>query len=49
MGDFNAVNNPLMDRTNNRLNSSKNKSKSNSWKPEIPLFPFLEDFGFIDI
>ena len=49
MGDFNAVNNSLMDRASNRLNLSKNKSKSNSWKLEIPLFPCLEDLGFIDI
>jgi len=49
MGDFNAVNNPLTDRTNNKSNISKNRPKPNSWKSEIPLFPCLEDLGFIDV
>jgi exonuclease III len=47
MGDFNAVNNPIKDRSSN-LEESMNKPKK-CWKPEIPLFPFLEDLGFSDI
>ena len=47
MGDFNATNCPTEDRSNNTT-SGKEKSQEN-WKPEIPLFPFLEDLGFIDI
>jgi hypothetical protein len=47
MGDFNAVNNPIVDRTSNRPETKK-QSKEN-WKPEIPLFPYLEDLDFVDI
>ena len=39
MGDFNAVNNPMVDRS----------TKKSDWKPEAPIFPYLEDSGFLDI
>jgi exonuclease III len=38
MGDFNAVNNPMLDRS----------SLKSSWEPEAPIFPFLEDLGYLD-
>ena len=45
MGDFNAVNNPIKDRTG----TSEKVPKKKNWRPEIPLFPYLEDLGFSDI
>ena len=42
MGDFNAVNNPQTDRLHKT-------TKPVSWKPEIEIFNFLDDWGFIDI
>ena len=44
MGDFNAANNPIVDRTNNTSTKT-----NNSWKPEISLFPYLEDLEFTDV
>ena len=49
MGDFNATNNPLIDRLSNQAEPSKTVRKRKSWKPEILLFSFLEDLGFLDI
>ena len=42
MGDFNAVSNPERDR-------SHQKANHNSWKPEIELYNFLEDWSFTDV
>ena len=47
MGDFNAANNPIKDRSNNATKLSKKPRES--WKPEILLFPYLEDLDFTDI
>jgi exonuclease III len=48
MGDFNAASNPQEDRSNKAESSKKAKTKK-SWKPEIPLFFFLEDLDFLDV
>ena len=42
MGDFNAVNNPQTDRSHKR-------NKPISWKPEIEIFNFLDDWAFVDV
>ena len=51
MGDFNAVNNPIEDRSNNVSIYSKSMSneRKRKWRPEIPLFSILEDLNLIDI
>ena len=50
MDDFNAVNNSLKDRSRkvaeNTMTPERSKEK---WKPEIQLFPTMEDLGFLDI
>ena len=42
MGDFNAVNNSQTDRPHKR-------NKPISWKPEIEIFNFLDDWAFVNI
>jgi ribonuclease HI/endonuclease/exonuclease/phosphatase family metal-dependent hydrolase len=42
MGDFNAASNPQTDRLHKA-------NKPISWKPEIEIFNFLEDWAFVDI
>ena len=51
MGDFNAVNNPIEDRSNNISIYSKSTSnkRKRKWRPEIPLFSILEDLNLVDI
>jgi exonuclease III len=53
MGDFNAVNEPLTDRSREQdvLPNESNQTRSPRclWKPEAQIFPFLEDLGFLDI
>jgi exonuclease III len=44
MGDFNAAYNPSEDRK-----STSKASFRSSWRPEIPLFNFLDEWDFIDI
>ena len=43
MGDFNTVYNPQTDR------SDTNKKGTASWRPEIGLFNFLDDWSFTDV
>jgi exonuclease III len=47
MGDFNAVNNPLTDRSSIARDLPNNPKRK--WKPESELFPYLEDIGFSDV
>ena len=47
MGNFNAANNPIIDRSNNSAETTKRANYS--WRPEISLFSYLEDLGFSDI
>ena len=42
MEDFNAANNPLIDRP-------YNSKLSNTWHPETEIFNFLTDWGFTDV
>ena len=53
MEDFNAVNNPIEDRSSTPETGTeaniKEKRIHKNWKPEIALFPFLEDLNFVDI
>jgi len=51
MGDFNAVNNPIEDRSNNSSTCSRSTSNTRKkrWRPEIQLFPILEDLNLIDV
>src|SRR5438876_5571179 len=47
MGDFNAANNPIVDRSNNSTEITKRTS--HSWRSEISLFLYLKDLGFSDV
>src|SRR5438477_13040002 len=47
MGDFNAANNPIVDRSNNSTKTTKRMS--HSWRLEISLFSYLENLGFSDV
>ena len=51
MGDFNAVNNPIEDRSNNSSTCSRSTSNTRKkrWRPEIQLFPILKDLNLIDV
>ena len=42
MGDFNAVVNPITDR-------SDNPERVHKWKPEAEIFNYLEYWGYTDI
>ena len=47
MGDFNAANNSIVDRSNNSTEITK--KTNHSWRSEISLFSYLEDLGFSDV
>ena len=59
MGDFNATNNPMEDRSehiysstsippNPNSNTTNKRNRKRNWKPEIPIFSSLEDLNIFD-